>query len=119
MWAIFIFLVLMMLLSALVAADATITTSGTIAAAPDTFLGIKVALPNAEVRHAKSVGVFTLAENQHSLRRARKGESRMGQKMPSGKQPPKVKSLPKSGGTKAGSRPLPGSMKGSKSKLTC
>ena len=67
MWAIFIFLVLMMLLSALVAADATITTSGTIAAAPDTFLGIKVALPNAEVRHAKSVGVFTLAEDQHSL----------------------------------------------------
>jgi hypothetical protein len=41
--------------------------SGTIAAAPDTFLGTRVALPNAEVRHVKSVGVFTLAENEHSL----------------------------------------------------
>jgi hypothetical protein len=67
MWAIFAFVVMMMLLSALVAADATVTTSGTIAAAPDSFLGMQVALPTAEVRHAKSVGVFTLAENQHSF----------------------------------------------------
>jgi hypothetical protein len=66
LWAIFVLLV-MLLLSALVAADAIVTTSGTIAAAPDTFLGTRVALPNAEVRHVKSVGVFTLAENEHSL----------------------------------------------------
>jgi hypothetical protein len=67
LWAIFAFLVMMMLLTTLVAADATVTTSGTIAAAPDSFLGTRVALPNAEVRHAKSVGVFTLAENEHSV----------------------------------------------------
>jgi hypothetical protein len=67
LWAVFVFTVLMMLLSALVRADPTVTTSGTIAAAPDNFVGTKVALPNAEVRHSRSVGVFTLAENQHSL----------------------------------------------------
>jgi len=50
MWAIFAFVVMMMLLSALVAGDATVTTSGTIAAAPDSFLGMQVALPNAEVQ---------------------------------------------------------------------
>jgi hypothetical protein len=58
LWAIFVLLV-MLLLSALVAADAIVTTSGTI--------GTRVALPNAEVRHVKSVGVFTLAENERSL----------------------------------------------------
>jgi len=67
LWALFMFTVLMMLLTALVRADATVTTSGTIAASPDNFVGTKVSLPDAEVRHARSVGVFTLAENEHSL----------------------------------------------------
>lgn len=67
LWGILMILVLLLLLSALVTADATVTTSGTIAAAPDSFLGTQVALPNAEVRHAKSVGVFTLAENELSF----------------------------------------------------
>lgn len=66
LWALFVFIVLMMLLSALVAADTTVTTSAVIAAAPEHFFGQQVELPNAEVRHARSVQVFTLAENRQS-----------------------------------------------------
>jgi hypothetical protein len=70
MWAVFLFVVLMLCLSALVATQEIqqmVTTSGTIAAAPEHFFGRQVELPNAEVRHAKSVQVFTLAEHAWSL----------------------------------------------------
>jgi hypothetical protein len=67
LWAVFALIVLLLLFSKGVAGEAMITTSGTIAAAPEHFLGQQVDLPDAEVRHSKSVQVFTLAENERSL----------------------------------------------------
>ncbi len=67
LWAVFVFIVLLLLFSRGVTGEAMVTTSGTIAAAPESFLGQQVDLPNAEVRHSKSVQVFTLAENERSL----------------------------------------------------
>jgi hypothetical protein len=51
-WACFLFLVLMMLLSELVKADARVTTSGSTPPIRTISWASKVALPNAEVRHA-------------------------------------------------------------------
>ena len=67
LWAIFALIVLLFLSTRSLAGDALVTTSGTIAAAPEQFLGRQVDLPDAEVRHSKSVQVFTLAENARSL----------------------------------------------------
>jgi len=67
LWAVFAMIVFMFLFVRGVAGEAMTTTSGTIAAAPEQFLGSVVDLPDAEVRHARSVQVFTLAENWRSL----------------------------------------------------
>jgi hypothetical protein len=67
LWAMFALILFLLLFSRSVAGETKVTTSGTIAAAPEQFLGQVVDLPDAEVRHAKSVQVFTLAENARSL----------------------------------------------------
>jgi hypothetical protein len=68
LWAAVVTLLFLLLLfSRSVAGEAMVTTSGTIAAAPEHFLGQVVDLPNAEVRHSRSVQVFTLAEDERSI----------------------------------------------------
>ncbi|SRR5258706_13836553 len=67
LWALFVLIVLLLFFTGRVTGAAMVTTSGTIAATPEVFLGQQVDLPDAEVRHAKSVQVFTLAENERSL----------------------------------------------------
>ena len=67
LWAVIALIVLLLFFTRSVTGEAMVTTSGTIAAAPEHFLGQQVDLPDAEVRHSKSVQVFTLAENARSL----------------------------------------------------
>jgi hypothetical protein len=69
LWAALAVVICLLLFSRVVAGEAIamITTSGTIAATPDSFLGQVVDLPQAEVRSSKGVQVFTLAENRRSL----------------------------------------------------
>jgi hypothetical protein len=67
LWALFALIVLLLFFTRSVTGEAMVTTSGTIAATPEVFLGQQVDLPDAEVRHSKSVQVFTLAENERSL----------------------------------------------------